>query len=236
VTDVLTYENWDHTFYASINELFKDYLDVLKWSYNIYGDEIVYACSFGAEGVVLTDIISKINKQARIVFLDTDLHFTETYDLIDKIKKRYPTLKIELVKPSLTLNEQGNQLGDELWKHQPDLCCHIRKVQPLSEALRGARAWITGVRRENSPTRQHIQFINKDEKFQLVKICPLIHWTWEEIWMYIKLHNLPYNELHDKGYPSIGCEMCTLPVTDSEDPRSGRWANSNKTECGLHQS
>lgn len=223
-------ENWG----SQIFDDQSDYFEVLKWAYREYEDDIVYACSFGAEGIVLIDLIHKVNKQAKIKFLDTGLHFSETYKLIDQMKKRYPTLQIEMVKPELTVEEQAIKYGDELWKHNPNLCCHIRKVLPLQEALKDAKAWISGLRRDQSPTRSSIQYINKDEKFNKVKICPLILWTWEEVKDYISLNGLPYNPLHDHGYPSIGCAPCTKPVTSNNNPREGRWAGQKKTECGLH--
>ncbi|WP_017728246.1 phosphoadenylyl-sulfate reductase [Halalkalibacterium ligniniphilum] len=214
----------------------KDSLDVIKWAYNTFGEEeLVYACSMGAEGMVLLDLISKVKPDASIVFLDTDFHFKETYELIDKVKERYPSFNLKLVKPALTPDEQAKVHGDRLWERKPDLCCQIRKLQPLEKELSNYKAWMSGLRREQSPTRKNTQFVNEDKRFQSIKICPLIHWTNEEIWMYIKLHKLPYNELHDKNYPSIGCEHCTLPVKEGEDERSGRWANTTKTECGLHQ-
>ncbi|UOE95979.1 phosphoadenylyl-sulfate reductase [Alkalihalobacillus sp. LMS39] len=213
----------------------KDAIDVLKWAYETYGDDLVYACSFGAEGMVLIDLISKVKKDATIVFLDTDFHFKETYQLIDEVKSKYPTLQIQLVKPELTPEQQAQEYGEELWKTSPDQCCKIRKLVPLEKELSKYSAWISGLRREQSPTRKNTQYVNKDNRFQSVKICPLIHWTWEEVWMYIRLHKLSYNQLHDQNYPSIGCENCTLPVSNGGDSREGRWANSQKTECGLHQ-
>ncbi|PLT28841.1 phosphoadenylyl-sulfate reductase [Peribacillus deserti] len=231
---MITYETWADG--ASRELEGKDYFDVLKWAYNQYGDEIVYACSFGAEGIVLIDLISKVNKNARVIFLDTELHFQETYDLIDKMKAKYPLLTIDLVKPKLSLEQQEERHGKELWKHNSNQCCHMRKIEPLAEQLSGMKAWISGLRREQSLTRKHVEYINKDEKFKLIKICPLIHWTWDDVWTYIKLNQLPYNELHDQNYPSIGCRMCTVPVTDGSNSRGGRWMNSEKTECGLHTS
>jgi phosphoadenosine phosphosulfate reductase len=213
----------------------RDTIDVLKWAYEHYGEKLVYACSFGAEGVVLIDLISKVKKDATIAFLDTEFHFKETYELIEKVKVKYPTLTIKMIKPHVTVAEQKKLYGDELWKSAPDQCCSIRKLQPLAEELSKYQAWVSGLRREQSATRAQVQFLNKDNRFQSIKICPLIHWTWDDIWMYIKLHHLHYNELHDRNYPSIGCENCTLPVTEGEDSRQGRWANSAKTECGLHQ-
>src|SRR5699024_245360 len=113
---------------------------------------------------------------------------------------------IELKEPDLTLEEQAQQYGDELWKNNPDLCCNLRKIKPLHDALYGAQAWVSGLRREQSPTRANTEFMNPDLKFSSIKICPLIHWTWEDVWNYIKLFELPYNPLHDQDYPSIGCE------------------------------
>jgi phosphoadenosine phosphosulfate reductase len=213
----------------------KDAIDVLKWAYQHYGENIVYACSFGAEGVVLVDLISKVKKDATVAFLDTELHFKETYDLIEKVKRKYPTLNIKMIKPDLTVVEQNALHGNELWKTASDRCCNIRKLQPLAKELQKYQAWLSGLRREQSITRSDVQFVNQDQRFQSIKICPLIHWTWEEIWLYIKLHNLHYNELHDRNYPSIGCEKCTVPVLGGGDSRKGRWSNSTKTECGLHE-
>lgn len=121
-----------------------------------------------------------------------------------------------------------------MWERNPNLCCKLRKILPLEESLKGGKAWISGLRREQSETRKHTQFINQDHRFQSIKICPLIHWTWKEIWRYVYKHSLPYNPLHDVGYPSIGCEKCTLPVEVGGDSREGRWSGKMKTECGLH--
>lgn len=229
----LTYESWEESVAKKIDESINDYMDVIKWAYRTYRDKVLYACSFGAEGIVLIDLISKVNKEARIIFLDTNLHFKETYDLIKRIKERYPTLRIELIEPAITLQEQADTFGEELWANNPNQCCYLRKIEPLAKQLNGVDAWISGLRHEQSPTRKNIKYINKDERFQKIKLCPLIHWTWDDIWSYIKIHNLPYNELHDENYPSIGCEKCTVPTQGHS--RAGRWANLNKTECGLHQ-
>jgi phosphoadenosine phosphosulfate reductase len=176
-----------------------------------------------------------VNKSAKIIFLDTGLHFLETYDLIEQVKLRYPTLQIKIVKPRISLEEQTKWYGEELWEHNPNLCCHMRKVVPMKEALADSKAWISGLRQEQSPSRFKTQYINKDDKFHKIKVCPLIHWTWDDIMTYIQLNNLSYNPLHDQGYPSIGCVPCTNSVSETEDPRAGRWEGHNKTECGLHQ-
>jgi phosphoadenosine phosphosulfate reductase len=233
---VVTYENWN-----SISDTFpihdetKGARGVLEWAYQVYDEEqIVYASSFGAEAIVLIDLIQQVKPDAHIVFLDTDLHFPETYDVINKIEARFPSLRIERKKPELTLDEQREEFGSALWKKDPNKCCEIRKVIPLRETLTAKQAWISGLRREQSPTRANTEFLNKDEKFKNIKLCPLIHWTWDEVWEYIRAKDLPYNQLHDQQYPSIGCFPCTNPVGADGDSRAGRWTGSNKTECGLH--
>ncbi len=232
---MLTYSTWnDSQVDFEVDDTYKGALNVLNWAYNHYGEEVVYACSFGIEGIVLIDLISKVKPDAKIVFLDTDVHFKETYETIERVKENYPSLNIVLKKPAITLEEQAAQYGDELWKTNPNKCCDIRKLVPLRETLTGAKAWISGLRRDQSETRAHVNFINKDNKFKSVKICPLIHWTWKDVWRYVSKHNLTYNPLHDTGYPSIGCLHCTKPAFTMDDLRSGRWSGSNKTECGLH--
>ncbi|MED1470616.1 phosphoadenylyl-sulfate reductase [Bacillus salipaludis] len=236
MTRAVTYENWNQ-----ISDSFqtedgtKGARAVLEWAYQNYSeDKIVYASSFGAEAIVLIDLIQQVKPDAHIVFLDTGLHFPETYDVIDKIEARFPSLRIERKQPALNLDEQREQYGSALWKKDPNLCCQIRKVIPLRETLTTKEAWISGLRREQSPTRKDTQFLNKDEKFENIKICPLIHWTWDEVWAYIRAKDLPYNQLHDQNYPSIGCFPCTQPVAADGDSRAGRWSGSGKTECGLH--
>ncbi len=232
----IAYENWKEisaTF--AIDDNSKGANAVLEWAYRVYdSDEIIYASSFGAEAVVLIDLIQEVKPDAKIVFLDTDLHFPETYKVIEQIEERYPKLQIEKRKPQLTLEQQAAAHGTALWKRDPGKCCQIRKVEPLREALTPRKAWISGLRREQSPTRAATNFLNQDDKFQNIKICPLIHWTWGDVWNHIRSRGLPYNELHDHGYPSIGCFPCTQAVGAEGDSRAGRWAGSGKTECGLH--
>lgn len=231
---LLTYETWDEEKAKEIEKNFHDSLDCLKWAFQHYGDELIYACSFGMEGIVLIDLISKLKKDIRVVFLDTGLHFQETYMLIEKVRKRYPDMRLEMIQPKLSLAEQAEKFGGELWRKHPDQCCYLRKIKPLEEVLQNVPAWISGLRREQSETRKRFNYLNRDYKFRSVKICPLIHWTKKEIQMYIHLHQLGYNELHDRGYPSIGCKPCTFPATDPSDDRSGRWLHCDKIECGLH--
>lgn len=234
--DDLTYENFTADPFQNLEptDETKGALQVLRWAYENFGDSIIYSCSFGAEAMTLIDLISKVKSDAKIVFLDTDLHFQETYDLIDRVKKRYPGLRIEMKKPDLTVEEQSNKHGAALWEREPNQCCYIRKIKPLEDVLSGSSAWISGLRREQSPSRRNTDYVNKDERFKSIKVCPLIHWTWEDVWEYIDKYDLPYNELHDFQYPSIGCIPCTSQVSSSEDSRAGRWSGSSKTECGLH--
>ncbi|MCG1023642.1 phosphoadenylyl-sulfate reductase [Sutcliffiella horikoshii] len=236
MNEKITYESWKEILADfEVNDPSKGAKAVLEWAYQTYSsDEIIYASSFGAEAVVLIDLIQEVKPDAHIVFLDTDLHFPETYQVIEQIEKKFPDLQIEKKKPALTLEEQASAHGTALWKRDPGLCCQKRKVEPLKEALTPRKAWISGLRREQSPTRANTNFLNRDDKFKNLKICPLIHWTWEDVWNHIRVKGLPYNELHDQGYPSIGCFPCTQAVGTPGDSRAGRWAGSGKTECGLH--
>ncbi|MFD1395505.1 phosphoadenylyl-sulfate reductase [Kroppenstedtia eburnea] len=230
----LTFDNWDpkQLPHFPIDDESNGAQEVIRWSFAHYGPDLVYACSFGAESMVLIDLLSQVSPKIRLVFLDTGLHFRETYETIDAVVRRYPKLHLERIR----LVEQGVVHGERLWERNPDLCCHLRKILPLKQALSGAAAWISGLRREQSPIRQFTRFLNRDEKFGLIKICPLVHWTEAEVWEYIRVRDLPYNKLHIQGYPSIGCAPCTRPVAKGEDPRAGRWSGTGKTECGLHPS
>lgn len=232
----VTYSSWgefENEF--AVDNASKGAINVLQWAYETYDDELIYACSFGVEGIVMIDFISQIKPDAKVVFLDTGLHFHETYKLIEVVKTKYPQLGIELKKPALTVEEQEEKYRKNLWESDPDRCCFMRKVLPLKETLTNATAWLSGLRREQSPSRRLTKFVNKDDTFQSIKICPLIYWSWTDIWDYVKKQDLPYNSLHDRGYPSIGCAPCTLPGDMETGSRSGRWANQKKTECGLHK-
>lgn len=195
---------------------------------------LTLACSFGAEDVVLVDMLHKINPKTDIFYLDTDFHFQETYVTRDRLVERYGIQFIQ-VKPMLTPEEQAETHGDELWKREPNACCNIRKVDPLINILGQYNAWITGVRRDQAPTRANTKKVEYDYKFGLMKFNPIASWTSEDVWNYIHTNNIIYNPLHDQNYPSIGCHYCTRQVMPGEDPRAGRWAGSEKTECGLHK-
>ncbi len=184
--------------------------------------------------MVLLDMLMKINPEANVFYLDTNVLFEETYDLRDRAVEKYGIPNLRQVLPTLTLKEQAEKYGDALWASDPNKCCDIRKVQPLTQVLKDYDGWITGIRREQAPTRANAKTFEVDAKFGLVKVNPLVRWTEGQVWRYIKMNDVPYNPLHDQNYPSIGCLHCTRPVNPGEDPRSGRWAGFNKTECGLH--
>jgi phosphoadenosine phosphosulfate reductase len=195
---------------------------------------LTLACSFGAEDVVLVDMLQKINPNVDIFYLDTNVHFAETYATRDRLEQHYGTKFVQVL-PKLTLDEQAAQFGDELWKSNANQCCNIRKVDPLTDILKNYDAWITGIRRDQAPTRANAKKVEYDVKFGLIKFNPLASWTSEDVWNYIRENDVIYNPLHDQNYPSIGCTHCTRQVAVGEDPRAGRWADSDKVECGLHK-
>ncbi|WP_411503883.1 phosphoadenylyl-sulfate reductase [Brevibacillus centrosporus] len=209
-------------------------MDVLVTAVENYASGLVLASSFGAEDVVLIDMLHKLAPTIPVFYLDTNKHFNETYDTRDRLQERYGTIFIQVL-PQLTLEEQAQQHGDKLWEREPNLCCEIRKVEPLKRVLSQYQAWVTGIRREQAPTRANAKKVEWDEKFNLVKFNPLADWTERQVWEYIHVNDVPYNPLHDRNFPSIGCSVCTRAVLPGQDPRSGRWAGHEKTECGLHK-
>ena len=211
--------------------------EVVAFALQHYAPRIVLACSFGAEDVALLDMIHRIDPATPLFYLDTDFLFPETIEVKDRLIARYGLKPEQLiqVKSLLTPEEQTRQYGPALWSREPDRCCQLRKIEPLIRILGNYAAWITGIRRDQAPTRANAGLIEWDRKFHLIKVNPLARWSSEDVWSYIRLHEIPYNALHDRNYPSIGCTHCTAPVLPGEDPRSGRWKNSGKTECGLHK-
>ena len=207
---------------------------VLRWAVAEFGREVALATGFGAEGCVLIDLLARVDTDARIFYLDTDLFFPETYALIERLRARY-RVRFERRASSLSLAAQAARCGEKLWERDPDECCRLRKVEPLREMLAGLRAWITAIRREQTPARAGARIVERDAKFGLIKINPLAAWSARDVWDYVARHDVPYNPLLDRGYTSIGCVPCTTPVQIGEDPRTGRWRGIAKTECGLHQ-
>jgi phosphoadenosine phosphosulfate reductase len=205
----------------------------LAWAFEKFGDCVAISSAFGAEGMVLIDMASRIRRDFRLFTIDTEFLFPETYVLMDRIEEKYG-IQIERVYSVLSPEEQERSHGAALWARDPDLCCNLRKVEPLRRKLRDLSAWITSIRRDQTSARSAACRVEWDSKFGLVKINPLLDWTSKQVWRYIHDHDVPYNTLHDQDYPSIGCTHCTRAVGPGEDARSGRWPGFNKTECGLH--
>jgi phosphoadenosine phosphosulfate reductase len=206
---------------------------VLSWAFETYGENIEIATGFGVEGMALLDMAARVNPALKVFTGDTEFLFTETYDLIDAVEARYG-IKVDRLFSELTPEEQERAYGKALWASDPDKCCELRKVEPLRRKLASLDAWVTAIRRDQTSQRAGVRKIDWDGKFGLVKISPLADWTRNEIWQYVLKHDVPYNPLHDRNYPSIGCAHCTRAVKPGEDPRAGRWSGSGKTECGLH--
>jgi len=206
---------------------------VLRWAFDAFGDSVAISSAFGAEGMVLIDIASRVRPNFRLFTLDTEFLFPETYNLMDRVEQKYGIV-IERVLPLASPEEQERVHGPALWQRNADQCCNMRKVEPLRRKLASLQAWITSIRRDQTASRASAGKIEWDEKFGLVKINPVADWTSKQIWSYIHENDVPYNALHDQDYPSIGCTHCTRAVRPGEDPRAGRWSGSAKNECGLH--
>ncbi len=207
--------------------------DILRWAADRYAPKLTCASSLGIEDCVLIDMIARAKLPVDLFTLDTALLFPETYALWRQIEARYG-VTIRPVRPEHTVAEQAVHEGAELWLREPDHCCDLRKMQPLARTLSGFDAWITAIRRDQTPERAVAPIVGWDGRFGLIKVNPLARWTFDEVKAYAAAHDVPYNPLHDQGYPSIGCIPCTSPVRPGEDPRSGRWRGNEKTECGLH--
>jgi len=214
--------------------------EILEYFIKEYGDKITFASSLGAEDQVMTHMIAGIDKSANIFMLDTGRMFPETYDVLAKTNKRY-NLNIQVFFPdSKRVENMVNEKGINLFYKSIEnrkLCCHIRKTEPLQRALQDKKAWITGLRREQAITRNNLHKVEWDEQNELIKVNPLIDWTSDDIWEYIRTYRVPYNKLHDKGFTSIGCQPCTRAIMPGEDIRAGRWwwENPETKECGLHK-
>jgi len=205
-----------------------------------FGKKIIFASSLGAEDQVITEMIAGIDKSVKVFTLDTGRLFPETYDTLQMTTARYG-IPIEVYFPDAKhVEEMVRSRGINLFYESIEnrkLCCHVRKIEPLTRAFTGMDVWICGLRREQSVTRQDMKLVEWDVQNNLLKINPLIEWTEKQVWDYIKEKNIPYNKLHDKGFPSIGCQPCTRAIEPGEDLRAGRWwweLPENK-ECGLHK-
>lgn len=209
--------------------------EILTWAVKNFFPHLTMATAFGPEGCVILSILAKIEPRVRVFNLDTGYQFQETLELRERIAKALG-IEVELAKPETSVEEYERTHGGPLYKTNPDRCCFDRKIQVLRREVVGYRAWISGIRRDQSPHRANAPVVGWDKKFGLVKINPLVNWKKGQVWQRILDENIPYNPLHDQGYPSIGCWPCTRPVLFGEDERAGRWSGTAKTECGLHLS
>jgi phosphoadenosine phosphosulfate reductase len=205
--------------------------EVLAWVAEEFGYRTAVACSMA--DAVLPDVVAKHLPWVDTLFLDTGYHFAETMGTRDAVESTMQ-LSIVDVTPKRTVEEQDAEFGKDLFSRDPGLCCEMRKVEPLAETLEGYEAWVTGVRREDSWLRANTPLVDWDDKNGMVKINPLAAWTFDELIDYATTHDIVINPLINDGYPSIGCAPCTRKVEPGEDPRAGRWAGLDKTECGLH--
>jgi phosphoadenosine phosphosulfate reductase len=206
--------------------------EVLRWAYHGFGDRLCLTCSWQKQSSVLVHLVSELGLEIDVIELDTHLFFKETYETREALVARYG---LNLIQPEIiTVAEQHNQEGPNLWESDPDRCCHIRKVEPLIRALDPYDAWISGIRRDQSPSRANARKVERSERYGVWKIQPLADWDEERVWSYIVANDIPYNPLHEAGYRSIGCIPCTRPIRPDEEERAGRWAGSDKLECGIH--
>ncbi|KAA1245091.1 phosphoadenylyl-sulfate reductase [Mycobacterium simiae] len=217
--------------------------DLLRWTELHFGGingprgwaTCNYVVASNMQDAVLVDLASRVRPGVPVLFLDTGYHFAETIGTRDAVESVYDVRVLDVV-PEHTVAEQDELLGVDLFARNPNECCRLRKVVPLAQALSGYSAWVTGIRRVESPTRANAPLISFDESFRLVKVNPLAAWTDQEVQTYIEQHNVLVNPLVEEGYPSIGCAPCTSKPAAGADSRSGRWQGQSKTECGLHAS
>ena len=206
--------------------------EAIEWMFENFGERHYIACSFQKTSSVTAHLATSVNPDARFFYLDTEVLFEESYETRNRLAE---ALGIEFDRfHNLTLAEQEAEHGPELWNRDPDACCAIRKVEPMRRALSSVDCWVAGVRRADSSSRSKTPKFAWDKRFNLWKLNPLADWTERDVWNYIREHHLPYNPLHDRGYPSIGCTHCTNPVEPGGDLRDGRWSGLAKTECGIN--
>ena len=207
--------------------------EILEWAVKRFSPRLAMTSNFGAEGIVLIDHLARVSPRTPIIYLETGFQFAETDQLKERLRARYGLNIIER-RAALSVEEQDRIYGERLYERDPDLCCRIRKVEPLAEAPRGYDAWIAALRRDQSPTRANIGVVQWNARHGLVKINPLASWTRRQVWDYIVAHELPYNPLYADGYTSIGCDPCTRRAVAGAHERSGRWDGEKKLECGIH--
>jgi phosphoadenosine phosphosulfate reductase len=207
--------------------------EILRWAAATYGRKLTMATAFGAEGCVLLAMLAEIEADIHVFNLETGYQFPETLELRERIREKYG-IEVAFVRASESVVEMEARYGGPIYGTRPDECCRIRKVEPLKKAVAGYEAWISAIRRDQTPDRAKAGIVEWDPKFSLVKVNPLANWTKHDVWKYILDNDVPYNPLHDQGYPSIGCWPCTRAVGEGQNDRAGRWAGFAKVECGLH--
>jgi phosphoadenosine phosphosulfate reductase len=207
--------------------------EIVLWAVETFFPELTMATAFGPEGCVILSLLAKIKPSVYVFNLETGYQFNETLDLRDRLAAKYG-IEVDFARPELSVAEYERRHGGPLYESNPDKCCGDRKLAVLRRTLRGYSAWMSGIRRDQSPHRANAPIVGWDRKFGLLKISPLANWTKTDVWKRITDEEIPYNPLHDRGYPSIGCWPCTRTVLFGEDERAGRWSGTSKTECGLH--
>ncbi|QVL31247.1 phosphoadenylyl-sulfate reductase [Telmatocola sphagniphila] len=207
--------------------------EVLRWAVGRFGHKLMMATAFGAEGCCLIHMLAQIDPTIRVINLDTGYQFKETLKLRERLLYTYG-VAVEFIRPDTTVEEYERMHGGPLYEHRSDQCCFDRKIVPLRKAVVGYQAWISSIRKDQTADRARADVVQWDPKFGVVKVNPILTWNYKDVWNFIYKNNVPYNPLHDQGYPSIGCWPCTQPVTEGADERSGRWAGMKKKECGLH--
>jgi phosphoadenosine phosphosulfate reductase len=205
----------------------------ILWAHDKFGDRLCLTCSWQRQSSVLVHMVfGELGLELPVIELDTGLFFKETYETRERLVQKYG---LELIQPPvISVAEQHKREGPNLWERDPDRCCHIRKVEPLERALAPYDAWITGIRREQALTRANAERVEWGQRYGVWKIQPIVDWNAKRVEAYIHVNEVPYNPLHDAGYPSIGCIPCTRPVVRGEDERAGRWTGADKIECGIH--
>jgi phosphoadenosine phosphosulfate reductase len=206
--------------------------EVIRWACEEFGERLCLTCSWQKQSSVLVHMVSELGLDIDVIELDTHLFFRESYETRERLVERYG---LSLLRPDvITVAEQHAAEEPNLWETDPDRCCHVRKVEPLIRALEPYEAWISGIRREQSPSRAGTRKVERSDRYGVWKVHPLADWSEKNVWRYILDNDIPYNPLHDAGYRSIGCIPCTRPTRPDEEERAGRWAGSDKLECGIH--
>ena len=216
--------------------------EVIDWLAETYagelaGGRVAVTTSFGMEGCVLIDLLAEAGLSLPVIYLDTGFFFQETHDLRRRLVKKYPALRFVDRGTDLTPEQQAKRYGPRLWDSDPAACCNLRKVEPMRLAMENVDVWLTALRRGQSPTRADLPLVGVDPQYDVVKVSPLAAWDRPAVWEHVRRHNVPYNALHERGYPTVGCTHCTRAVPGSKPwdyTRAGRWAGKEKTECGLH--